>query len=704
MNNLEIKPISDLLKQSFWIPSYQRGYRWTPQEVTDLLDDIHDFQSNSIAEETDFYCLQPLVVKEKINQKIKESVVKSICDISVVENNDFFEEAKKILQTNAKWEVIDGQQRLTTIFLILKYLESDNPYTLEYETRTESCGGVSASDFLSNINTNEYKDHCYDSIDFHHFHEAFKAISTWFEDGNHKNLRTAFHDTLLNKVCFIWYKSEGEDAIKVFTRLNVGKISLTNAELIKALFLNKSNFKDTDKETLLTQQGKIASQWDTIEYTLQNDEFWLFIHPVGYERPTRIDFIFDIIYQQDRLNIGKDKCGNDDDQTFRYFNKYFKSKDKGTEIEKVEECWKQTINIFRILKEWYDDVALYHYVGYVLDCRIKNLPELFKDWEESKDRFAFTEYLKAAIKEHLKKCYNSELGLKDTVYEAENGFGPKFKCRDILLLHNIQTVIAQNNELKNGGQYSHGVFYKFPFHLYKKESWDIEHIDSSTENPLENAKDQKEWIKYSMIGLPKEEKEEKKFLSKVTKFLKKKKNEIRQEDFDDLRTEIIKRLPKSDTTWKDPINDKNRIWNYVLLDSSTNRGYGNSIFPAKRRVIIGKDRGVRYQVDPETLEVLPKPEVEKNMSDLLSKGILQEKESAELEELRKKYAAIAFIPPCTKNAFMKYYNTEPNDLLSWGPEDAKAYLDNILVLLNDFLEDDKQTNQSSPEANIMGNA
>lgn len=688
MNNLEIKPISDLLKQSFWIPSYQRGYRWTPQEVTDLLDDIHEFQSNSTTEETDFYCLQPLVVKEKINREIKESVVKSIYDISVVEDNDFFEKAKKILQTNAKWEVIDGQQRLTTIFLILKYLESDNPYTLEYETRTESCGGVSASEFLSNINTNEYKDHCYDSIDFHHFHEAFKAISTWFEYGSHKDLKTAFHDILLNKVCFIWYKSEGEDAIKVFTRLNVGKISLTNAELIKALFLNKSNFKDADKETLLTRQGKIASQWDTIEYTLQNDEFWLFIHPIGYERPTRIDFIFDIIYKQDRLNIGKDKCGNDDDQTFRYFNKYFKSKDKGTELGKVEECWKLTINIFRILKEWYDDVALYHYVGYILDCRIKNLPELFKDWKESKDRFAFTDHLKTAIKEHLKKCYNSELGLRDTIYETEDGFGPKTKCRDILLLHNIQTVIAQNNELKNGGQYSHGVFYKFPFHLYKKESWDIEHIDSSTENPLENAKDQKEWIKYSMIGLPKEEKEKKEILSAAAEFLKKKKNEIRQEDFDNLRTKIM-RLLKSDTTWKDPINDKNRIWNYVLLDSSTNRGYGNSIFPAKRRVIIGKDRGVRYQVDHETLEVSPKPEKEKQMSYLLSKGILQEKESAELEELRKKYDAIAFIPPCTKNVFMKYYNTEPNDLLSWGPEDAKAYLNNILVLLNDFLEDDK---------------
>ena len=155
-----------------------------------------------------------------------------------------------------------------------------------------------------------------------------------------------------------------------------------------------------------------------------------------------------------------------------------------------------------------------------------------------------------------------------------------------------------------------------------------------------------------------------------------------------MRTKIIGFL-KSNTTWKDPINDKNKIWNYVLLDSNTNRGYGNSIFPAKRRVINGKSRGVRYQVEPETLEESPRPEEEKQMSYLLSKGKIKKKESTELEELRKKYAAIAFIPPCTKNAFMKFYNTEPNDLLSWGPEDAKAYLDNILVLLNDFLEDDK---------------
>jgi hypothetical protein len=73
------------------------------------------------------------------------------------------------------------------------------------------------------------------------------------------------------------------------------KISLTNAELIKALFLNKSNFGGSYQRVRL-QQNEIAIEWDQIEYALQNDEFWLFLHKANYDKPTRIDFIFDIIF------------------------------------------------------------------------------------------------------------------------------------------------------------------------------------------------------------------------------------------------------------------------------------------------------------------------------------------------------------------------------------------------------------------------
>ena len=42
-NNVSLKTINDLLEYNFFIPSYQRGYRWTERQVKDLLDDIWEF-------------------------------------------------------------------------------------------------------------------------------------------------------------------------------------------------------------------------------------------------------------------------------------------------------------------------------------------------------------------------------------------------------------------------------------------------------------------------------------------------------------------------------------------------------------------------------------------------------------------------------------------------------------------------------------
>lgn len=42
-NKIELKSVSELLGMKFFIPSYQRGYRWTEQQVKDLLEDILEF-------------------------------------------------------------------------------------------------------------------------------------------------------------------------------------------------------------------------------------------------------------------------------------------------------------------------------------------------------------------------------------------------------------------------------------------------------------------------------------------------------------------------------------------------------------------------------------------------------------------------------------------------------------------------------------
>ena len=226
-DKLVLKSINELLGEHFYIPYYQRGYRWTAQQVNDLLNDIWGFAKKPITTETEFYCLQPIVIK---NKKWTESG-----------------------QNMAGWEVVDGQQRLTTIYIIIYYLAQEflkvdslvddygkEIYSLRYQTRQTS------EEFLKNITADK------SNIDFYHIGTAYSTIKDWFTNGLNAKDRTdknKFLDTLLGKkqdtrsVQVIWYMVEPTiNSVELFTRLNIGKIPLTNAELIKALFLSSSSF------------------------------------------------------------------------------------------------------------------------------------------------------------------------------------------------------------------------------------------------------------------------------------------------------------------------------------------------------------------------------------------------------------------------------------------------------------------------------
>lgn len=633
-NKIELKSVGELLGMSFNIPNYQRGYRWTEQQVKDLLNDIWEFHKKEKSE-TEFYCLQPLVVKRRgINEEDILTQIKKIGNI---------EEIKEIVNSiKYPWDVIDGQQRLTTIFIILSVLdeiEKIEKYTLKYETRSGS------QDFLKKINEQESKN----NIDFFHIYQARIVAETWFNEDDKK----AIKDTLLNKVKFIWYETIEEDPIKVFTRLNIGKIPLTNSELIKALLLNSSNFKSENPNHLRLKQQEIASEWDNIEYTLQNDEFWLFLHSPNYDKPTRIDFIFDLIVKKDSLGLKnykdinyKDIIGTDNYRTFRYFNLFLSEKSE----EKITQCWSKVKKYFQTFQEWFNDLEMYHYVGFLID-QGKNLKDLYDKWEGNKQKFI--EELKGEIKgkieikEEIKKL-NSEEKIKDILeipYDIKNdieSYPPKTKCKPILLFHNIYTVIKQNSKLENDDKYGLKVFYKFPFHLYKKEKWDVEHINSNTENNLEDEKDQREWLKYSLLApeISELEKEIKKFLN----------DDNDKKTFDELYKTIETKIrgDKNIEVWKD--DEKNQIWNFVLLDAGTNRGYGNAIFPTKRRTIIEKEAGRKLNKDGNGFED----------------------------------GAIAFIPPITKNVFLKYYTEKIDNLTIWTKTDAKDYRNSIKEALSDL--------------------
>lgn len=627
--------VNELLEPevNFFIPGYQRGYRWTEQQVNDLLNDINEFEP----ENGSWYCLQPLVVK-----RLKEDTFKRI-----KEEAASLDEVKSLLK--GRWEVIDGQQRLTTIYLILACLGITKKYTIEYETRKGSKG------FLENI-SEKAEDEAKGNIDFFYMHKAYKTIEKFFDE---KKNQEDFKDKLLNNVKFIWYEiDEGENPVTVFTRLNMGKIPLTNAELIKALFLNRSNFGagEEKNETLRLRQQEMASEWDTVEYTLQNDEFWLFLNQPGDKRPTRIDFIFDLICEQDALEVGKENTGTDEYHTFRYFYKYFK-----TEKADIVFCWKTVKKCFQIFQEWYNDLELYHYVGYLIICdnesnsdsnsKKNNILDYLEEWVSKKTREEFITGIKGKIKEKLKDCFDL-----DKQYEIDKN-SKKTKCRPLLLLHNIQTVINQNKQMENS-KYGLATFYKFPFHLFKLEKWDVEHIDSNTENDLSDIKEQKEWLKCASLTVT-----EKELKENIKNFITEEDQNSENNQNTDFENLIKKIIGQDNFQNRLSDNEKNMVWNFTLLDAHTNRSYGNSIFPVKRRVIIGKDQGIRYEVD-ENLEV------------------------------KETTGNIAFIPPVTKNIFLKYYNPNVNNLQTWTKEDATAYKNNILETLKEFGVKDSSSDKS----------
>ena len=253
--NLEPKLVGHI-EGEFYIPSYQRGYRWK-EEVKMLLNDIHEIGEGKN------YSLQPIVVR-KIGEK--------------------------------RFELIDGQQRLTTLFIILKYIKEFLPknqvkFSIDYQTRPNSRKFLDSIDFKNtNIETK--------IIDEYFINEATKTILAWFsEQDDESQIAIDFNTKFNKKIRVIWYEVDSnEDAVSLFTRLNIGRIPLTNAELVKALFLSRNNGIDDRK------QLEIATEWDIIEKELHNESLWYFITnetPKSYS--TRIELIFDLMADKQKV-------------------------------------------------------------------------------------------------------------------------------------------------------------------------------------------------------------------------------------------------------------------------------------------------------------------------------------------------------------------------------------------------------------------
>ena len=522
----------------FFIPSYQRGYRWDEKQVKDLLEDICSF-SNEYPQVSPFYCLQPSVVKHK----------------RWIDNNKECE----------GWEVIDGQQRLTTLLLLFQYLVKNISDAKVYEGRLYRMSYQTRPNLnFSNINPRH-------DIDSYYAANANNIIEQWFNDNCDRISNSSLVDALLKntnkpQVKFIWYEIDEDTdqescenelaTIRIFNNLNKGKIRLTSAELIKALFILHS--KDAPNSDNLSV-SEIAYVWNDIETRLYDDRFWYFLSNTKNKYLTRIDIIFDFMTMKGD--------NSDDDYSYRKFQQLFDGRaDKDwTElgITNLNGAWIETKKVFQTFIYWFEDNVLYHYIGFLIAIGV-SLRDIYNEcYNVNKDEIA------AKLRTLIRNKINPKNDLDIASLDYSNGL-----TRKLLLLFNVETYIKQNNL----STVSHN---RFPFDLYKTENWDIEHVASQTENPLKDAKDKVIWLNFvSNLSCNKALKDEA-FLLKE-KIEKAKKDE--KGEFESIYNQILNEVQT------DRLIDPDNIGNLALLDAGTNRGYGNALYPTKRQEIIKKDK------------------------------------------------------------------------------------------------------------------
>lgn len=614
MDNSQWLSVKDIVSKynKFNVPSLQRTYRWGEKEITLLLNDLYEFYNANKDSPNAFYPLQPLILKKNKNYDC--------------------------------YDILDGQQRLTTIKLIGAYLKSKDHnlnacnIDISYESRSNVEEIFLEIDKNSDDNlSDKYKD----KMELYYISKAFACIENWFEpskkNGKKKpnneeaKRRDSIYKVLFgdgSKSCFYVYELEDDaDEKKIFQNINQGRISLSSSELIKPLLLgsifetdddvDKYSFVNTrdgygifipivkinEKQALINLQKTIAQEWNNIETCFLHNEFYYFICPQKARSANRMDFLFEIA--KNRYN----ECNR---TTFDVFYDELKTNEGERLIDRILSVWNDIVKCFNRLQKAYYDYDAYHLIGYCNTQKKIDISNILSNYCLEKNNI---QQLKDEVKRKIKSDINY-VGL----YKEDGNIGDekndnnayddptidnldynqnKDKIKRILLLHNLQAYSSSH--------------IRFPFDKYNDgREYDIEHIHAKADDKA-NKKSRIEWLKTNFLDLKEYEsffekkdiKGDKKDTVEIfNDFL----NEVNKEQDEKKRAELFENHLKYEKKYcslvddsdefkelvnicykegdKDEVDDS--LGNLCLLDRTTNRSYGNSLFITKRKIILNK--------------------------------------------------------------------------------------------------------------------
>lgn len=532
------------------IPDYQRGYKWTEKNVKALLKDIMDFRQ---VNDDQFYCLQ---------------------NITVAPADGHY------------YNVIDGQQRLTTLFILLCYLGEGSTVDgkLIYAVR-ESTEEYLQSDIRSRKCWSTEYQHTPQHQDEYYILKAAETIRTWFEDERTleevNSLQKEFSEKLLDNTKLIINEVEGNEH-QTFSNLNGKNIPLDAADLIRAMLITDAVKEGKEKTDIEPYRARMGAEIDGMDRIWSGEGIQVWFRqllPVEVERNAkqrRFDISahpINLLYILFLLS----RPESHDSISFEVFESYLKSSKNDT--------FKAIKKFHNDMMDWFEDINLYHFVGFLMfhykgnrqvhsfeEISFKNVYQL---WVQQSSKKAFLVKIKQIIsslllsdvlsEEQKEKGEDSAKVLLGKIrFNMEANWYVDPKLPSILILNDI--ILTENSESLN----------RIPPSFLRVNDEDREHISCQT--PGKKDLGNKERWREDIAQLKKFEVAEDKKEAFQAK-LEKMEQMIDKED--EITPEIAQNIIEMLTEF-----GLNSIGNIVLLNESVNRGYHNSPFVEKRVAIL----------------------------------------------------------------------------------------------------------------------
>lgn len=517
------------------IPEYQRGYKWTPDNVRALLNDVWNFNGKG----EQFYCLQNITI---------------------------------ILSSDGNYfNVIDGQQRLTTLSIVLSYLQKEDlvKERINYEIRKSTASFLEKDIFSRKCWEDGYK-HNPQHQDEYYIMRAAEAVADWFTKSKVDKL--AFEKKLLCHTKLIVNKVTSNE-YQTFSNLNGVRVPLDASDLIRAMMVTYSVKEGKENVDIDPYRVRMGAEIDAFAVEWSDPELKRFYSQFLPEELSRKAKELRFDYVEHPINLLYllfllQKNG-EESVSLSGFENYLKKEPGAFSLIKEFDA---------ILQEWYNDNALYHYLGYLFfnyKFRVK-FTEVFQLWLGSSNRTEFRQAVKKKICECLMLDFkpseqekaegktNRDILLSSLRFNLTTNWYTHPNLSQILILNDILTSIKSNS------------LGRIPVSYLKINNEDREHISCQTPNDKElNNKDRwrEDLQELELFEFPDNDKA--KFLSNICSL--KTKIELADEITNELKEEIIESLTQFGL---------NSIGNIVLLNLSVNRGYRNSPFMAKRVAII----------------------------------------------------------------------------------------------------------------------